>query len=536
VTATAATRCASADRTVTKPTTGGAAALRPVRSNQAALRYLAAVALPVQPKLQVGAVNDPLELEADRVAEHVMRMPEPAAPAERGTPDHAGALRRQIGTIAIQRAAEDDEVREKLVHAYLNDQATVQRQAEEQPHAEDDAEGEKILMQSKAAGPERAPAGADLETGVRSLEGRGEPLSASVRSYMEPRFGHDFGAVRVHADGGAAEMARRANARAFTVGRNVVFARGEYASDSVASRSLLAHELTHVIQQGRAGPALQRKIVVAGKPYTPSADYYTYLVLHFGAAMKEFVERMHNAGNPPDYAFSSYWQLGNEVQVRASAIKGIEEIHKGCCSYSDSAHPPYVDSTYWDKGAGFWDFKLKSPLPAGKKPSDAIDAIFAPGAGTRLECYTMTLAVEYYSMLKGLGADAFNAKFPAGIQISQTSSPLITGADKQYEWLTLANRTDMLPGDWGYIKNFPDYLTRVPSGYWQGENVIYLGGGMFRGFGVAALSEHDLMQELVNRYNNDGAPVLAKTVADLYAAGGGLLKLILRPIRSKLPP
>ena len=88
-----------------------------------------------------------------------------------------------------------------------------------------------------------------------------------------------------------------------------------------------------------------------------------------------------------------------------------------------------------------------------------------------------------------------------------------------------------------YFKNFHDYTTRVPGGYWQGENAIYLGGGKFRGFGVAPLSETDLNQELVNRYNTDGAPPLSKTVADLIADGGGLLlDPVIRPIISKIVP
>jgi hypothetical protein len=180
---------------------------------------------------------------------------------------------------------------------------------------------------------------------------------------------------------------------------------------------------------------------------------------------------------------------------------------------------------------------MKSPLPTGKHPSDAVAAIFAPGAKTRLECLSMTLAIEYYSMLKGLGADKFNANFAAGIEISPDSSPpLIQGAGKKYDVVAVSSTNDLLPGDWVFFQNFRDFLVKHPGADWQGENAIYLGVGQFRGFGVAAESEADLNQELVKQYNVGATPPL-KTVADLLAEGGGLLlNPVIRPIISKMTP
>ena len=472
----------------------------------------------VQTKLRVGRADDPLEHEADQVADQVMRMPNPW---------NAGTVQREIS---------QKEIEQQLVKAYTGDAENLQREVAEPEDKDAASVGEESLMQSESAGT-AAPPRAGLEAAVHSLEGGGQPLSPTVREFMEPRFGHDFGNVRVHATSRAAEMAAMANARAFTVGRNVVFAPGEYVPDgSPAGRRLLAHELAHVIQQGRAGPRLQRQIVVDGKPFTPTPRYLDVVLSSFGPAMKEFAENMHNGGKPPVFSFSSFAQMTNEMRIRSYAIKGIEEVHKGCCNYFDNAHPPHLDSTYWDQVGSAVHFRMKSTLPAGKHPSDAIDAIFAPGAGTRLECLSMTLAIEYYSMLKGLGPDKFNAQFAAGIEISASPShPLIVGADRKYDIVGVGSKAEILPGDWVYFKNFHDYTTRVPGGYWQGENAIALGGGRFRGFGVAPLSEHDLNQELVNQYNNGAVPHLSKTVADLIADGGGLLlNPVVRPISSKI--
>jgi hypothetical protein len=83
----------------------------------------------------------------------------------------------------------------------------------------------------------------------RVLRGPGQPLQDRARSFMEARFAHSFGNVRVHTDAEAARSARAVGAAAYTVGRNVVFNHGRYAPEAANGRRLLAHELTHVVQQ-----------------------------------------------------------------------------------------------------------------------------------------------------------------------------------------------------------------------------------------------------------------------------------------------
>lgn len=85
------------------------------------------------------------------------------------------------------------------------------------------------------------------------LRSPGQPLDAATRAFMEPRFAHDFSRVRVHTDGRAAESARAARAHAYTVGQNIVFGAGNFAPATEVGRRLLAHELTHTVQQRAAG-------------------------------------------------------------------------------------------------------------------------------------------------------------------------------------------------------------------------------------------------------------------------------------------
>jgi hypothetical protein len=86
------------------------------------------------------------------------------------------------------------------------------------------------------------------------LNSPGRPLDAGARSFMEPRFGQNFGGVRVHTDPQAAESARSVDAHAYTVGQHIVFDSGKYDPHSDSGQKLLAHELAHTVQQRNAGP------------------------------------------------------------------------------------------------------------------------------------------------------------------------------------------------------------------------------------------------------------------------------------------
>jgi hypothetical protein len=95
------------------------------------------------------------------------------------------------------------------------------------------------------------------------LETRGQSLDSKARAFMEPRFRYDFSQIRIHSDEPAAESARDVNALAYTVGNDVVFGQGQYAPETQEGRRLLAHELTHVIQQKAS---TSRQPATIGKP------------------------------------------------------------------------------------------------------------------------------------------------------------------------------------------------------------------------------------------------------------------------------
>jgi hypothetical protein len=124
------------------------------------------------------------------------------------------------------------------------------------------ADGKKL--QRTAVGPE-TPDG--LPESVHEVLGAsGQPLDAATRTWMEPRFNYDFSAVRVHTDARAARSAKEVNALAYTVGRDVVFGAGQYAPGTERGTRLLAHELTHVVQQTSSGASAQQTSKAVSDP------------------------------------------------------------------------------------------------------------------------------------------------------------------------------------------------------------------------------------------------------------------------------
>jgi polyhydroxyalkanoate synthesis regulator phasin len=184
-------------------------------------RYVQRVVSGIQAKLVVGQPGDMYEREADRVADEVMRVPEPE----------------------IQRQEEEEQEEEILLTKPLVDQITplVQRQVEE--------EEEEEMLQAKSRADATSDVTNDLESQINAIKGGGRPLAESERAFFEPRFGYDFSRVRVHADAESDRVNQSLNARAFTRSRDIFFRQGTYSPRSRQGRELLAHELTHVLQQ-----------------------------------------------------------------------------------------------------------------------------------------------------------------------------------------------------------------------------------------------------------------------------------------------
>ncbi|SET51881.1 Outer membrane protein OmpA [Nitrosomonas marina] len=212
----------------------------------------------IQAKLKVGSPNDQYEQEADRVADQVMCMPDTNLPS--------GENKLQTSNITnlndrLQRTcascSNEYRVAEEESRPVISNNLCSKCRAQTKPNNEtitpliqrqESMGEEEETLQAKSAGqiPVIAPS---VARGIQSLRGGGYPLPKSSRDFFESRFGHDFGRVRVHCDTNASTLARGINARAFTLRKDIVFGAGQYQPQSETGKRLIAHELTHVIQQ-----------------------------------------------------------------------------------------------------------------------------------------------------------------------------------------------------------------------------------------------------------------------------------------------
>jgi Domain of unknown function (DUF4157)/Bacterial protein of unknown function (DUF922)/NAD:arginine ADP-ribosyltransferase len=195
----------------------------------------------LQTKLEVSQPGDPDEEEADRVAEQVMRMAEPREGASLRLVSGASVVQRCAACEAEEKkwqaspeAQSAGRVRRKCAECEAKEKAIEEEEEKKQVVARKEANGRSVSASSRV---------------VDVTRSGGQPLDAETRAFMEPRFGFDFSRVRIHADSQATEAAESVNARAYTIGNSVVFGAGRYAPRTDEGQRLLAHELTHVVQQ-----------------------------------------------------------------------------------------------------------------------------------------------------------------------------------------------------------------------------------------------------------------------------------------------
>lgn len=216
---------------------------RQVRARQVPARKTTAAPMIVQASLAVGSANDSYEREADRVAATVMQTSE-ASPAhvQRMPSQHEGEESRRAQPLASSITP------------------LIQRQETEEV-VEKKNQGDVLVQRRGGSGLASIEPG--IEHGIEQARGSGRPLPENLRGRMEQAFGADFSSVRVHFDGKSDSLNRSLQSRAFTTGRDLFFKAGEYKPASKEGQRLIAHELTHVVQQTggatrRNGLSIQR--------------------------------------------------------------------------------------------------------------------------------------------------------------------------------------------------------------------------------------------------------------------------------------
>jgi len=204
--------------------------------------------LSIQCKLSVSAVDDPLEDEADAMADKVMRMPE------------QNFVQRKCA-----HCEEEERAQRKPIESFIQKKCAAceeEEKAQRKPLA-------SFIQKKQSSFNNNVVASDNVSNQIQSTKGSGNPMPDATKNFMESRFGANFSNVKIHTGNYAVQLSGDLNAQAFTVGNSIYFNEGKYQPESFEGKKLLAHELTHTIQQGNG---VHRQIQRLGPPFGPAVN------------------------------------------------------------------------------------------------------------------------------------------------------------------------------------------------------------------------------------------------------------------------
>jgi len=321
----------------------------------------------IQTKLKVGKANDKYEAEADQMADKIV--------------SNAPAIQRKCGACAQEDKLQKKPAIQKKEDEELQTKLFGGMQRKEMPDFIQKMQTDEEQVQAKQEGGGESTASSWVSQKVSESKGGGQPLSKSTRSFMETGFGRDFSNVRVHTDSTAVQMNKELGAQAFTHGNNVYFNEGKYNPESQSGKHLLAHELTHTVQQndiqtkriqrlmgfefqtGRVvkqddhrGTDITRMQTKANpiEPSTPSPEITSDLKMEVDSSSSggviEFVTGAHSTWDP----------IGQEIREAIDIIHFITDLPQVGGYYK-----PFSTSNYGNLKIDIGDFIAKPQMTEG---------------------------------------------------------------------------------------------------------------------------------------------------------------------------
>ena len=215
-----------------------------------------------QTKLEIGQPGDKYEQEADTVADAVVDQSNDNTPVVQQK--EISGIQRMASPIEeeepVQKQTEEEEEpvqmqvneEEESVQMQEEEEEPLQMQAEEEEPVQMQVEEEEEPLQAKSNTNDQPGTSAQLSSKIHEQNGKGRSLPENTRSEMETSFGVDFSGVNIHTDTEAVQMNQDLGAQAFTQGQDVYFNSGKFQPETNKGKHLLAHELTHVVQQGKS--------------------------------------------------------------------------------------------------------------------------------------------------------------------------------------------------------------------------------------------------------------------------------------------
>ena len=269
-----------------------------------------------QPRLEVGKKDDAFEKQADQTADKVVqKLSRPETAAKPGV--QAKSAAKEEDKLQKKEKEEDLEASEKKI------QRKAIFESDEPQEQKPQVQRKEMIMRKGGSDPAAAPSA--VESSLTSSKGGGTPMDSGTRKNMESAFGADFGGVRIHNDSNAKKMSNELGAQAFTHGNDIYFNEGKYDPNSSSGSHLLAHELTHTVQQGASvqkkdkeqnSPAPDVQPMLQLKADTPAAP---------SVAASEVVDISSGQFNPSEALKgeieAAKWK-GLDVKISASKIGG----------------------------------------------------------------------------------------------------------------------------------------------------------------------------------------------------------------------
>ena len=222
-----------------------------------------------QSALTIGAHDDAYEQEANQVAEQVVHHSSAEVNSTASSPSVQTMCAECAEEPAIQRMAEEEEPsiqrmteeeEPAIQREMMEEEPAIMRMAEEEEPARSNTPIMRQAMNGQGVGTPQ------LANQLYHSKGGGSPLAETTQQDMGHAFGRDFSHIRIHTDANAVQMSQGLSAKAFTHGADIYFNQGQYAPESTAGKRLLAHELTHTIQQGATGEPAKRPAKSRGVP------------------------------------------------------------------------------------------------------------------------------------------------------------------------------------------------------------------------------------------------------------------------------
>ncbi len=214
----------------------------------------------VQTKLTIGQPNDKYEQEADQVADQVVQRLEQSKTVD-SNQESSSISKNPLSISSIQRKCDACDQEEKL---QKKEDELGEMEVMRKPIFESNGDPPDGQIQTKSNRLNFTTS--SLESRLNASKGKGSPLPKESRNEMESAFDADFGQVKVHTDSNSVKMNRELNGKAFTDGSDIFFNKGEFSTNSKAGKKLLAHELTHVVQQkGRIDHIQKQPITTPAK-------------------------------------------------------------------------------------------------------------------------------------------------------------------------------------------------------------------------------------------------------------------------------